>query len=143
MTKNKIVAILAVTLFFFVASPVHARKVIPRTVASASSKSGSSAGKLGMLVKFRGDRRAVNVTFTNVASVTSINYTLSYVGSGLSQGAGGSVDTSLGGTIVRELLFGSCSSGVCRYDTGVANAKLLVTYVTGGRKYAKTFRLKV
>src|SRR3989344_3257483 len=64
---------------------------------------------------------------------------------GTTQGAGGSIDPSTtGATASRELLFGTCSHGVCRYDTGIANAKLVVTYtLANGKRYSKTLRIKV
>ena len=145
--KKLPIFILGVFVFALLAAPTLAKKVLPRARSTGSSKStgGATAGKVGTTVKFRGDRRAIVVSFSNLTSARAVSYTLSYATRGTTQGAGGSIDPSTtGATASRELLFGTCSHGVCRYDTGITNAKLVVTYTLGnGKKYLKSFRLKV
>lgn len=135
-------------LFLVLVGPVFAKKVLPRAKSGGTTKSSGSAttaGRVGMSVRFRGDRRAIIVNFSNLTSARSVSYTLSYSTRGTTQGAGGSIDPSTtGASASRELIFGTCSHGVCRYDTGITNAKLVVTYtLANGKRYSKSFRLKV
>lgn len=144
----KKILILALAIFVFAAliNPALAKKVLPRARGTTTkSTGGATTGKIGVSVRFRSDRLAIVVSFSNLTSAQRVNYTLSYNTRGTTQGAGGSIDPSTtGATASRELLFGTCSHGVCRYDTGITNAKLVVSYtLNNGKKYSKTFRLKV
>jgi hypothetical protein len=43
-----------------------------------------------------------------------------------------------------ELLFGTCSKNVCRYHSGIKDARLEVSYTNlSGKKYLKKYRIKV
>lgn len=145
----KKVSIFALTIlvFVFLATPTLAKRVLPRARAAGGTKStaGTPSGRIGISVKFRGDRRAIIVNFSSLSNASNVSYTLSYSTRGTTQGAGGSINPSTAGASAsRELLFGTCSHGVCRYDSGITNAKLVVTYtLTNGKKYSKTFRIKV
>jgi hypothetical protein len=129
--------------FFLVVGPkeAYAKKVLPtrRTSGTTVSKSVATSAK------FRRDRRALIVSFSGLASARTIDYLLSYNSRGTTQGAGGSINPTLtGNTASRELLFGTCSHGVCRYDTGITNARLVITIVlSSGKKITRTYRLRV
>ena len=144
--KKPFIIFLALFVLSVLAAPVLAKRVLPRAKPSAGRPASTvTGGKVGVSARFRGDRRAIIVNFSNLTSARSVNYTLSYATRGTTQGAGGSIDPSTtGATASRELLFGTCSHGVCRYDSGITNAKLVVTYtLANGKKYGKTFRIKV
>lgn len=131
----------------FLASDVDAKKLLPRvnipkTTSKAATGGSSSQGVL-VKVKFRGDRRAIVATFSDLSKASSVTYSLTYDSKGITQGAGGSVSVTEG-TVTREILFGTCSHGTCRYDTGITNAKLSVTTtLKNGKKIVKNFKLKV
>ena len=141
MFKN-LLFIVFLSLFLLVL-PVEA-KLLPR-FSGSSSYSGTSA-TTGFFVspKLRGDRMAVALYFGNLSKVKSVSYVLTYQGSGSDQGAIGSVDSSSGNAANRELLFGTCSSGVCTYHSNIVNAKLEVTVEQlSGKKTLKRYRIKV
>lgn len=142
---KKLIIVPLVFLFILFANPgqVEAKRLLPRVTAPASSTKTVSAGLVGITVKFRSDRRAIVANFTNLNAASLVTYSLTYESNGLPLGAGGNIDTSQGTNITREILFGSCSKGVCRYDSGIKNAKFVVTSTVAGRKRVKTFRLKV
>ncbi|MBI4058080.1 hypothetical protein HY405_02075 [Candidatus Microgenomates bacterium] len=130
---------------FLTAEPVYAKRTLPRAGGS-SGASSVSAGTSGVTtsVKFRADRLAINVTFKNLSVAKSVSYQLTYTGNGISQGAGGTVSDLTAEPQERELLFGTCSKGVCTYHTGVKNAKFVVTTtLKSGKKVIKTFKLRV
>ena len=138
-----------VFLLFSASSEVHAKRTVPQVQKSTTSVSKtttvkSSSKGITTKVKFRSDRRAINVTFTNLSIAASVNYTLSYDAKGIPQGAGGTLQNSATDPTTRELLFGTCSHGVCRYDSNIKNAKLVVTStLSNGKRVIKVFRLKV
>lgn len=121
-------------------SSAYARRMLPS--AGGGKPAVRAAGGVTAKVKFRADRRAVILNLGNLSAAKSVNYELQYETNGLIQGAGGSV-TIEGNTQSREILFGSCSAGVCNYDKNIKNAKLTVTTVLkSGKKIIKPFRLK-
>lgn len=123
-----------------------AKKILPKLSKSVNLSKPSSGSLKGVTasVKFRSDRRAIVVSFSNLKIARRVDYLLNYQSKGLTQGASGSISLPTSEPVIRELLFGSCSRGVCRYDTGITNAKLTVTTtLTNGRKVAKNFRLKI
>lgn len=124
-------------------SAVLAKRLLPQ--ARPRSAGAAPTRGISTSVKFRGDRLAIVVTFSNLTVASSVSYILSYNTRGTTQGASGTLnpETSPDPT-VRELLFGTCSHGVCRYDYGITNARFVVTTVRrDGKKIVKSFRLKV
>lgn len=125
---------------------IHAKRKLPTastTKSAAVKKPTSGARGITTSVKFRGDRRAIIATFSNLDIASSVSYTLTYTSRGIQEGAGGSL-SDLSGIQTRELLFATCSAGICRYHTGIKNARLTVTTtLKDGRKVSKVFRLKV
>lgn len=145
--KKILILCLGLLVFAALATPTLAKKVLPRAKPAGGTKAatGTPSGRIGVSVKFRGDRRAIIVNFSSLSNASNVSYTLSYSTRGTTQGAGGSINpTTTGSSASRELLFGTCSHGVCRYDSGITNAKLVVTYtLTNGKRYSKSFRIKV
>jgi len=141
--------ILGLELRLITVHPVFAKRLLPQLRSAAGAKTGivsSGKGRVATSAKFRGDRRAINITLSNLNVATRIDYLLSYNTKGTMQGASGSIDPTISGgaPITRELLFGNCSKGVCRYDTGITNAKLTITStLLKGQRVIKRYRLKV
>ncbi len=125
------------------ASPVSAKKLLPFLKKATGAAAPTSSGVVSS-VKFRGNRLGIIVTFGNLQAAYKVDYFLSYQSKGITQGASGSItDTSIG-SATRDIIFGSCSKGVCRYDAGISNAKFVVTiYLNSGRKIVRSYRLKV
>lgn len=145
--KQIVISILIVFFLFPVFSQVaEAKRLIPQAKPSSStSKAPKITRGVKTSVKFRGDRRAINATFTNLGIASSVSYNLSYTSRGTSQGAGGTINPADSpDPTSREIIFGSCSAGVCRYDSGITNAKFVVTTtLKNGTKVVKSFKLKV
>jgi hypothetical protein len=135
-------AILFLSAFFFFTLPVDAR-LLPRF---RSAKQVGARVSLGALVsaRLRGDRLALIVSFNNLQKVTSVMYTLMYQTDGVDQGVSGSLDSSAGNGVSRELLFGTCSSGACRYHGNISNMKLeVVSELPNGKRVTKRFRIRL
>lgn len=139
---RKIFLVLVALTLFFLANPgtAGAKKVLPTRKSSKTT-----SGSVTTSVKFRGDRRAIIVYFSGIPSARSIDYILSYNSRGTTQGAGGSINpATTANSTSRELLFGTCSHGVCRYDSGITNARLIITIsLNSGKKIIRTYRLRV
>jgi len=125
------------------ASSVSAKKLLP-FLRKATGVTTSTSSGVTSSVKFRGDRLGIIITLGSLQAAYKVDYFLSYQTKGITQGASGSItDTSIG-SATRDIIFGSCSKGVCRYDSGISNAKFVITiYLNSGRKIVRSYRLKV
>ena len=141
MKKSVIVLLL---FFYFLISPNSIEaQALPRAKTAVAKSTPVSSG-VGVSAKLKGDRKGLNIYFSNLNKASNVQYMLSYQSNGVEQGVGGSL--SLGGenSTQRELLFATCSSGVCRYHTGITNAKLEITITNkAGKNSIKRFRIRV
>jgi hypothetical protein len=104
----------------------------------------STGGRVVTSAKFRGDRRAIIINFGGLTNAKSVTYSLTYSSNGIPQGAMGTMTNISGASDSRELLFGTCSHGVCRYHTGITDGRLVITSkLKSGITTRKSYRLKV
>ncbi|MDO8503397.1 MAG: hypothetical protein Q7S60_01775 [bacterium] len=145
MSRKMLLFLPLLVAFLLFPQEVQAKKQLPQASSQKSSGTRVSSGKgVGVSVKFANYKRAISATFTNLGIASSVTYQLTYTQNGINEGAGGSISDLSSGTTTRQLLFGTCSKGVCRYHTGIKNAKFVVTTtLKDGRKTIKTFKLKV
>ena len=118
-----------------------AKKFVKKTTATTTRS--SSGGSIPAVVRKRGDGLGLLMSFSHFNGIQSVAYSFTYTTQGLQQGAGGQVTAGNNPTAQRELLFGTCSGGACRYHSGVRDAKLMLTATfANGRKVAKSYRIK-
>lgn len=150
MKKIIIYCSMALLLHCCLAAPVEAARQRPARGSSQTSRqptvrqiSGSTRG-IKAVIKFRADRRALLVSFSNFnSSITSVSYLLTYDSAQGAQGGGGAVTAESAGS-TRELLFGTSSAGVATYHTGLRNARLVIdTKLKSGPTIRKPYRIKV
>ncbi len=130
---KKIILLIAIGGAFFFTSGVEA-KLLPRFTKTS-----------GLVVspRLRSDRQALVLTLSNLQKVKNVTYTLMYQTNGVDQGVGGSLDSSSGSSVTRELLFGTCSD-VCRYHSSITNMKLeIVSELPNGRQTLRRYRIRV
>ena len=128
-----------IVVFFLSVSQTHA--ITRRKLSGASNKVFTTG--VGISARLRPDRRAVILTVSHLQLTTSVSYLLTYDANGKSEGAAGAIKES-GYLATRELLFGTCSKGVCTYHVGITNARLEVTAnLKSGRTLTKRFRIRV
>lgn len=139
-------AILIVSIFYvlgFILLDNVEAKVLPRFKGKGTA-SGVVYSGLTTSARLRSDRKALLVSFGNLQKVKNVTYTLIYQASGKDEGISGSVDSSSGNSLSRELLFGTCSSGVCRYHTNISNMRLeIMSELPSGRRSIKRFRVRI
>lgn len=139
-TKHFLLILLTIGLLLLASTQAQAlRKRVrkPRTGGGVATSIGVSA-----YVRFRPDRQAILIDFSNFDNLESGSYQLVYEANGVQQGAGGSI--ILGDTSTKTLLFGTCSGNVCNYHTNITNARLsIISVLKDGTKVLKPYRIKV
>lgn len=120
-------------------------KVLPQAGKSGTKAVVKSSGTtIGVYPKLRADRRAVIVNFSNLQNAKSVSYMLVYKHDGQEEAAMGGLNLKGQTSDKAELLFATCSAGVCRYHSGVKDARLEVSYTSvNGKKYLKKFKIKL
>ena len=119
---------------------VDAKRILPQVKSAPVSRSKGVSAK----ISFGNNRKALNITFSNLIVSKKVDYALTYKSNGKQEAVIGTVNSNEGDGATRELLFGTCSSGVCTYHTGITEAKLIITTtLSNGRKVVKPYRLKV
>lgn len=131
-------------VFVFTFKEVEA-KVLPQSVKVGKAVAPVSSGStIGVYPKLRGDRKGLIVNFANLQNAKNVSYMLVYKTSVQEEAAMGALDLTGAPSATRELLFATCSSGVCRYHSGIRDARLEVSYTSkNGKKYLKKFKVKV
>ena len=143
MGRFSLIFFTALTLFLFFSDPVQAA-ILPRFRKSSGKSGGVVSSGVGISARLRGDRKALNLYLSNLSKAKSVTYTLIYQTNGKDEGVSGSVDSSAGNNTSRELLFGTCSSGVCRYHQNLSSMKVeVITELLNGRKTMRRFRVRV
>ncbi len=146
-TSTIAVGIVSLVLFLTVVQPAQAiarRRVGSVTAPSSGSKPATTGGGVGIFAKLRPDRRAIIMTITNLNQAQNVSYLFTYTTSGKGEGSQGTIKSNEGAGTARELLFGTCSTGVCTYHAGITNAVLEVrAKLNSGKTLIKRFRIRV
>jgi len=140
---KKFIVFFSLLLFFFYLARCAEAKLLPRFRSSSVGFRRPSTSGLAVSVRLRADRKALNVAFANLDKVKEVTYTLSYQANGKEEGVYGTINSSSGNTAAREFLFGTCSSGVCRYHTNISQMKFeVVAELFTGKKTIKRYRIR-
>ena len=141
---SKIISILiCVWVLLFLSADLANAKLLPRFRSAPKKSTGVSSGVV-VSPRLRSDRKAINVNFNNLSKAKNITYTLIYQTNGRDEGVSGSIDSSAGNSTVRELLFGTCSGGVCRYHANIKNMRFeVITELHSGKKFLRRFKIRV
>ena len=142
--KHILTLVLAILITSVTVSSVHAAKRrLPRASAININTTRASLSSPSVKVAFSDDRNAVTFTVSSLSSLSLIAYDFTYKSNGTTQGINGTVTDMSTDPATRELLFGTCSAGICRYDTDITDAKLTLTLTsTNGLKRVKTYILR-
>ena len=141
---KKIILLMSIGLVFVFSGAVEA-KLLPRFSGSGNIGKKQAVSYSGLLIspKIRSDRQALIVTFSNLQKVNNVTYTLTYQTNGEDQGVSGTLDSSSGSSVTRELLFGTCSD-VCRYHPNISDMKLeVVSLLPSGKQTLKRYRIRI
>lgn len=121
------------------------KKIIKKVIKKPLVKTAPSLGTATFTAKVRTGTKDVAVTFKNLSRVTSISYTLGYNSTNKgSQGIVGSIQVGKQSQITRYLVFGTASSGVFSYHSGISGAYVEATFtMRDGKSVTKTVNLNV
>ena len=85
----------------------------------------------------RDDGKEVTMTIDFVKDAANLEYEMEYQAASLIQGVFGTIDfTKEPAPVSKDLLFGSCSKGKCRYDEGVTGGSLTLRFDGGKTAFA-------
>ncbi len=137
--------IITLILLFSLVPEINAAKILPQSKSNTKTVTKQSQGSgISVAPKLRRDRQALLVYFGNLQNAQSVSYMLIYKTNGQEEGAGGSVNPSLGNTANRELLFGTCSKNVCRYHPNITNMIFEVrAQLKSGKNLLKRYKIKI
>ena len=135
--------ILAASMVTACVSPAQA-KLLPRFAKGGTSSSAPrSYSTVIVTPRFLPLRNGLRVSFAGLSNASSVTYMLSYQTNGKSEGVRGTIDPSEG-SITREMLFGTCSSGVCVNHMNITNMRLEITSkLTNGKTSIKRYSIQV
>jgi uncharacterized protein with PQ loop repeat len=144
MTSKKIIIIVSLLSFLaFVPQEVLALKVRSKQTAAVTT-TRTVGTRVTSSVRFKSGRNGIIISFSGLTNAKSVSYELTYDTNGTPQGAMGTISNITSSADSRELLFGTCSGGVCRYHSGITNARLVITSkLKSGTTTRKSYRLKV
>src|SRR3989344_773621 len=141
---NRLLLVLIIFFVILLLPETIQAKVLPQAVKSGQKATAVKSAGIGVSPRLRSDRRALIVYFSNLQNAKSVSYALTYRTNIQEEGAIGSLNLTGLNYTSQELLFGTCSKGVCKYHTGITNAKLEVSYtLKSGKKYLKRFKVRV
>lgn len=142
MQKIIFANLFSIFIFLLAVGGVEAR-LLPRFQNARPSLRRGATG-VGVSARLRKDHQALLVYFSNLNKATSITYTLTYQTDGVEQGVSSVLATGAEDSTTRELLFGTCSAGVCRYHPNITGMKFeVVSELASGKKSIKRFRIRV
>jgi len=90
----------------------------------------------------RDDGKSITMTINRYGAAKKVEYELAYDSMGIPRGVIG--DTNLSGSeFFKELLLGTCSRNVCRYDEGISKGEITLTFRedAGVKKFVSDFNL--
>jgi hypothetical protein len=141
--KSIILGLILFLLAFSFNLALAAKKRPPRSSGGGAPVRSYYTRGAHTAVRFRPDRRGLLINFSGFNQVASVTYSLTYNANGIPQGVSGTVTAATAGE-QRELLFGTCSGGVCRYHTNITNARLIIdSKLYSGAIIRKPYRIKV
>jgi len=136
---------LVIIFLFLLSSPssVYSLRTRTRKVKkSTSHKISSSSQGVKAYVRFRPDRQGLLISISDFNDVESVSYEVLYTANGLPQGVGGTIN--IGDLEIKNLYFGTCSSGVCTPHQNITNARLSIISILKDKTVVlKPFRIKV
>lgn len=142
-TKKLASALIFTTLLYgSIGTAYAATKVVsPKKPVAKTTNIGKGGVSVSAIVR---GKKSVRVYFKNLNKAKSVSYMLSYKSKQGPQGALGTIATKGKYSLTRDLLFGTCSNKVCRYDTGIKDCVLEVTSkLKNGKTDFKRIKLRV
>jgi len=122
-------------------------KLLPRFTGSGGTpitrSSVVSSKNVVVTPRFLPGKSGLRVSFSGLSNANSVGYMLTYNTNGKEEGVTGSIDISSNST-QRDLLFSTCSSGVCTNHGKITGMKLEITSkLKSGKTSIRRYRIRV
>ncbi len=138
IAKNKLTLILILLTIILIGGGVFiSQKILARSqtkqITAEQDLIFDPEGPYALLYPRR-DGNALVLNIKRTASYDAISYELAYTSEGIDRGVMGDINTGeKKGEYEQEILFGTCSKNVCKYDAGVENGTLTL-HIKKGRQ---------
>lgn len=121
------VIILSIGLYVIIGRSKSKPTQVPEQVEKPQIVEEIKSSDIGLEIAPRGDNQAVNITIVKLSGISSIEYEVDYLAQGnIPRGVIGTISIKPEDTLIkREILLGTCSANVCKYDKGVKEVKLI------------------
>lgn len=150
LKNKKILAVVGVVVVLFVAgvavfiSRQSRQAIVSDSMVAEESLPSLSADQIGMVVTVRSDKKAIMFELKKAQNIKHIDYEIRYThdvdGERVSEGLLGEMNIAGDGITKTDFRpFGTCSSGVCRYDKAIADVKIVLKVET---KDGKTYQVE-
>lgn len=144
MTSRKFLILFFFTVIFLILTVDDAYAVFRQRLRPAASQRDTRTTTAGVSIipRLRADRRALLVNFANLHRAAEVSYYLTYSVDGKPEGLQGSIQPTKAQDS-RQLLFGTCSGGVCTYHTNIKNMRFVVTSrLKNGATHIRPYRIR-
>ncbi|MDO8269268.1 MAG: hypothetical protein Q7T54_01190 [Candidatus Levybacteria bacterium] len=126
-----VVIVVGIAIFIFVQNSKKASVVEGPEETVEEQAIQMSPEDIGLKLTANSNNTEVTMEITDVSKFNSFEYEMNYDaeidGEMVPRGAIGSGDVEVGETTIRkEITIGTCSSGKCKYDTGVAKVSFVI-----------------
>lgn len=137
------IALVAITILLLLDTSKSQTYAAKRFVPKKTTVKSAAVSGIPALISYRPDKLGLNLSFRSFTGLESVSYSFTYNTNGMAQGIGGKVTADNNPTAARELLFGTCSRGACRYHYNLSGARLILTAkYLNGRTASKSYRIK-
>lgn len=146
MKEKKVIAAVLIVIVVVVAGVfLFSNRSKPQEEKTAENKEETviptiNPDELGLTVTLRNDKKAIKFEITNTSDIESVEYQISYDkeadGEQISEALIGEAKKESGKVSITYREFGTCSSGVCRYDTVISPVTVILKITkTDGKIY--------
>lgn len=114
-------------------SPQDETEVLPQPTPTRSIEPIGEEVEVDFTPNIARTKATLAVSNLNEAGVESFEYEILYEAGGLIKGVNSGskpIEVPASGTVKRDIDFGTCSSGVCRYDKDVGTITLVIRFNT-------------
>lgn len=126
---------------YYVATKSSTSSITPTPEAPEEVVPTISPDDLGLTFTLRRDKKAARFEIENASDIEAVEYQITYTkeidGEEVPEGLYGEAKPENGKISIDDRIFGTCSSGVCRYDKVVSDIKLILKITkTNGKVYS-------
>lgn len=118
---------LGAAAYFFILNPGDNQEVAKKVAVSNENIKQLKPEDIGVTFDVGSDKKSITMNIAKVSGVSSFDYEVNYNAKGnIPRGVIGSIQVTSGSSISRDILLGTCSKNVCKYDEGVTEVNFVI-----------------